>query len=372
MKGKQRVLLFAKGFPPTDGGVESYSWELARALKELTIRPIVITQFVGKVGPQLHRGIPVINLGPGNQALVFIKMLTWAVRMRRTRQFAWLYATTWRVAIPGMIAFPRKPIGITAHGREVVVPSGLLKLLMKVVLGRATQVFAVSRYTRDVMRDRKVISPQTGVVNWNGLSGDAANWHIRSTSSDDNTQLFTICRLVPRKNVRGAIEAIALLRRQNRLGNCRYIIAGRGEDETALRNLVAQHNLEDVIQLVGYRTDEEVTAYFQSADVFLHPQIILKDGADFEGFGLVVAEAMSYGIPVIAGRDGGTADFVQNGQNGILVDGHAIPEIADAIEQLVQSPKRRNQLGSSGRHWVSENLSWSKHAKKILVGLSSA
>jgi phosphatidylinositol alpha-1,6-mannosyltransferase len=93
----------------------------------------------------------------------------------------------------------------------------------------------------------------------------------------------------------------------------------------------------------GEVPDEDLVAHYCLGDVFVMPNRKLPNG-DTEGFGLVFLEANSCGIPVIAGRDGGSRDAVQHGANGMIVDGSSIDEIATAMLALREDVGLREGL----------------------------
>jgi phosphatidylinositol alpha-1,6-mannosyltransferase len=65
---------------------------------------------------------------------------------------------------------------------------------------------------------------------------------------------------------------------------------------------------------------------------------------DTEGFGLVFLEANSCGLPVIAGRDGGSTDAVSHGVNGLVVDGQSVDDTAAAMLALQEDAELRDTL----------------------------
>jgi phosphatidylinositol alpha-1,6-mannosyltransferase len=63
------------------------------------------------------------------------------------------------------------------------------------------------------------------------------------------------------------------------------------------------------------------------------------EGTSVEGFGISYIEAASYGIPSIAGKDGGTADAIQDNKTGILCNGNDHAEIYDALKRIIENKK---------------------------------
>jgi glycosyltransferase involved in cell wall biosynthesis len=77
-----------------------------------------------------------------------------------------------------------------------------------------------------------------------------------------------------------------------------------------------------------------------------------------EGFGVVCAEAMAHGRPVVAGAVGGLLDLVVDGETGFHVPPGDVRALRSALERLLADPDLRRRLGSAGRERVRERFSW--------------
>jgi phosphatidylinositol alpha-1,6-mannosyltransferase len=153
----------------------------------------------------------------------------------------------------------------------------------------------------------------------------------------------SVCRLLEKKGIDHAIGAFAAVHARH--PECRYVIVGTGPYEDALRRCAAATGAEAGIVFAGEVADDDLVAHYCLGDVFVMPNRELANG-DTEGFGLVFLEANSCGIPVIAGRDGGSRDAVQDGVNGLIVDGGSIDDIAAAMLALREDDALREGLRS--------------------------
>jgi glycosyltransferase involved in cell wall biosynthesis len=77
-----------------------------------------------------------------------------------------------------------------------------------------------------------------------------------------------------------------------------------------------------------------------------------------EGFGVVCAEAMAYGRPVVAGAVGGLLDLVADGETGLLVPPRDVPALREALERLLGDRELRRRMGEAGRERVREHFAW--------------
>ena len=175
----------------------------------------------------------------------------------------------------------------------------------------------------------------------------------------ERLQFLFVGRLIPVKCVDVAISAFAqspLLRKQ------RLILAGDGPERGALKEMVAQHRLEDCVEFLGWTEKAEVGRRMQDADVFVFPSV--KDS----GAG-VIAEAMMAGLPSIVVNYGPGKHLVTPA-SGIQVPlGDREDHVAGfkvAMETLAADKPRRDQMGDTANARAVSYLSWEARAKRIV------
>jgi len=160
-----------------------------------------------------------------------------------------------------------------------------------------------------------------------------------------NFVFVSVCRLLEKKGIDQAIRAFA--RVAATFPDSRYLIVGDGPYRATLEALAAEAGLAAATMFVGAVAEDELTEHYALGDVFVMPNRRLANG-DTEGFGLVFLEANACGLPVIAGRDGGSVDAVRDGVNGLLVDGQSVAEIAAAMLALRGDAALRARLRAGG------------------------
>jgi glycosyltransferase involved in cell wall biosynthesis len=103
--------------------------------------------------------------------------------------------------------------------------------------------------------------------------------------------------------------------------------------------------------------------YLDIADLFVLP-------SHSENFGIVVAEAMARGCPVVTTVEVQSAPLVEEAKAGVIVDGES-KELAAAIDRLLNKPGLRSSMASSGKQYSRENLRWDRIGKQIASMYSS-
>jgi glycosyltransferase involved in cell wall biosynthesis len=117
-------------------------------------------------------------------------------------------------------------------------------------------------------------------------------------------------------------------------------IVSDGPERAALEKLSAQLGLSDHVRFLGARTD--VAALLSAADGFVLSSL-------WEGLPMVLLEAASARLPIVATRVGGNVDVVLDGQSGFLVDASEPPALADAMIRLAGlAPVERANMGATG------------------------
>ncbi|MCC7362155.1 MAG: glycosyltransferase family 4 protein [Anaerolineales bacterium] len=148
-------------------------------------------------------------------------------------------------------------------------------------------------------------------------------------------------RLVPEKGAAVLLRAFAQARAD--LPEARLLIAGEGPERRALEALTAQLGLAAAVTFTGYLPPEELERRLAPAWV----QAVPSQWA--EPFGLVAIEAMLRGTAVLAGRAGGLAEIVRDGQTGRLLPPDDEAAWAAALLDVLQAPGRAEQWGAAGR-----------------------
>lgn len=133
------------------------------------------------------------------------------------------------------------------------------------------------------------------------------NQDVKLKQKYPNDFIFlTVSRLVPVKNI--AMQIMALAKLDNK--NTRLVIIGDGREKDNLLKLSKKLHIADRVNMLGWI--DNIAGYYRSADCFLL-------SSDSEGYGMVVAEAVLSGLPIIMTDVGVAGELVEDGVNGLVV-----------------------------------------------------
>ncbi len=185
----------------------------------------------------------------------------------------------------------------------------------------------------------------------------------------DRPVIVCVSRLVPRKGQELLVRALPLVRRE--IPDAALLLVGGGPQRASLEKLVASSGLEGSVVVTGSVPWEELPAHYDAGDVFAMPCRSRYAGLEVEGLGIVFLEAAACGLPVVAGRSGGSPDTVREGETGYLVDGGSVTEVAARLVELLDDPERAAHMGRTGRAWMQRDWGWDDLAtrlRRVLTG----
>lgn len=148
-------------------------------------------------------------------------------------------------------------------------------------------------------------------------------------------------RVVKRKGYDYLVQAMPSLDK-----NIHLMILGDGPELPALKSLASSLGVDERIHFLGYiSSDEEKFRYYSVCDLYVLSSL-------HEGMGIVVQEAMEFGMPLVATNHGGQVDLIKDGVNGILVPPGDPKALAEAIRKVYKSRKLASAFGSRNRELI--------------------
>jgi len=343
------VGLVAPEFLPDIGGVETYSYELAR---ELARRGHEVTVFTRRHPEGEVQGDGFVVRPELRLRRRFDRNL-----LRRHRLDVW-HATN---AAYAWLALETSPVVVSVHGNDFLRPyclvgrrdlqrwgrrwAGVYRRLegmdralgrrrtvawMARGLARARRVICNSLYTERVLLNRLPVCRDRTTTALVGLSPELMEMPP-PLPREGAVRLITVARLSePRKCVDRVIDGLAHLKDRF---DFTYEVVGDGSLRAPLEARAHAAGIGDRVIFTGSLSRPSLIERLAASHLFILTSDVLA--TSHEGFGIVYLEANACGIPVLACRSGGVVDAVEEGVSGIFVDAPEAQQIATAVERFI-------------------------------------
>lgn len=215
---------------------------------------------------------------------------------------------------------------------------------------------AVRRHLHVPAERIRVIPNALDLYEVDGLASAADGARIRASSGIDRNDVILLSagRIEQNKGFHVLVQALAALREHSgptAEARWRWVLVGDGPYRARLERSIADAGLKQQVVLRGRVGDRELHAWYEAADVFVHPTL-------YEGSSLVTLEAMAHRRPVVATTAGGLPDKVKPGASGWLVPPGDPSALAATISGALAAPERFAAMGLEGRRIVEREFSW--------------
>lgn len=349
----KRIGLIAPYMLPDIGGANIYCFELAHGLAQLDYEVHLFSHASALADPAytLH---PVLtrSLADDLDLLDGYEMDAWhslyffyaPIALRKPRVFITghgddFFGFRLRLAAPSRTRarrhliwrLPQAAQGWLEERLEAVEQRFNRRICARAV-AKARQVVAVSSFSRDRFVEcypqgqgkTSVIPPGVNEAFFRNHEGPLGR-----------RRLLTVTRLDPAdriKNVHGVVEALGRLKPEFDFEY--HVVAGdqRGSYRMEIDELIRRHRLEQHVFIHGRLPLAELRMHYAQADLFA--LVSYAEPHNFEGFGIVFLEANAAGTPVLTSRQGGMADYVEEGVNGFYVPDPSAAGIEQALRRF--------------------------------------
>jgi glycosyltransferase involved in cell wall biosynthesis len=225
---------------------------------------------------------------------------------------------------------------IQVHGFEKFF--GLRKIIAKFVIPRADAVRVVSqRLRKQLINDFGVKEEKITVV---PIYTERVTHNVERVTHKDSFVFLTVGRLVSIKNISLQIRALAEIIKQ--FPKVELWIIGDGIEEKKLEVETRGHAS---VKFLGHHKNLE--KFYSQADAFMLT-------SDYEGWGMAVVEAASFGLPIIMTDVGCAGEVIKNGESGIVISAGGQKELEEAMRIIIEDRNLREELGSGARKAVEK------------------
>ena len=372
-----RILLLNYEFPPMGGGAANATANIARELVQLGHRVDVLTSGLpGQSSPETVHGFTVHrvfssrkgihNCGLRGAATFFVSAALKLLTNVRVQSYDIVHCfftlpTGGLMLVPGVAGKVTYVVslrgsdvpGYDPFNRTLQFYHKLLLPVTRHIWRKAKRVVALS----DSLKETALLTnpAQKIEVIGNGVEVDLFKPPATKRVPDNTFRLIAVTRLIERKGVQYVLQALRSLNN----ADVKLLVVGTGSYESHLRQLARELRLEDQVTFYGYCSQEQLPQLYNQSDCFILPSMA-------ESFGIVFAEAMASGLPVIGGKTGGIPDLIKD-ENGILVEPENIEQIKTAIIRMMSDPGKRSAMGKANRERVLAHYSWKRVAERYVA-----
>jgi len=191
-------------------------------------------------------------------------------------------------------------------------------------------------------------------VVYNGVDGAALMQSAGLPTERTRRTILSVGKFEAQKGQSTLVEAFALI--HARFPDVDLLLVGATDSQLpVLQALARQRGIEDRVGFVTDVPHARMGSYFANADLFAFPSLR-------EQFGLVLLEAATFGLPVVASRVGGIPEIIRDGDTGRLVAPDHADELAAALSELLADRPAAAAMGARLRAEVQQRFSWQKTA----------
>lgn len=232
----------------------------------------------------------------------------------------------------------------------------------KNIAQNADVIVTISKYSRAKILEHYGVAEKKIRIVPNGVDigkfqpTDSAAAKKQFSLEQEPTVLF-MGSLVPRKGLSYLIEAAKTVVKQQ--ANVKFLIIGNGPLKAQIQKSVASLGLSGNFVFYGNIAENQLASAYNAADVFVLPSIQ-------EGQGIVLLEAQACSKPVVAFGVGGAKEAVKDGESGYLLELGDTEGLAEKLLKLLDDEALRQNMGTAGRTFITENYTWDLCAKRML------
>lgn len=237
------------------------------------------------------------------------------------------------------------------------LPRSPLDILSRFSGKYSDAVLSLSEFSKENIHDSYGIPRDKIKVTYAGVEESLLRIPIKRKENKKPILLF-VGRIGDNRNQKGLdilLKAMPLVLKKNDI----YLrIVGPGRIES-YSSLARKLGISAKIKFLGQKSNEDLFTEYSTADIFVFP-------SRRESFGLVLAEAMASGLPIVSTVSGAIPEVVMNGDTGVLVPPDDPIKFSEAINELLSSPEKMEEIGMKGRERVRENFTWKRTATTVL------
>lgn len=371
-----KIYFFGADYPPTGGGIATYSYEWIQAVALNFSTTDVRVLIFGNKKPRHENNFKIEIRTVRSINFLYIGMKVFLAFLIHYKYDVFhslnLFPVGFWVAFWGKVF--RKKTFVTFYGTDANDAKASKKTLLvkSWTLHNVTHAITISNFTKDQTEKKyklkigriKVIYPVVPkyLINRGKNKNDDQIEKIKKSYdiNDEQFVILSISRLVRRKGIEYLIQAV----RDMNDKNVRLLIIGEGPEKEKLQSIVSLYGMRNRAFFLGNVKD--ISSFYAIANVSALVSYSIPEEGDFEGLGLVLLEAQSYGLPVIGSDSGGIPEAFEHEKTGLLVPPQNIEKIKEALVLLKVDKDFRFLLSKNTTEFLDKRFGFDNTIKRYI------
>lgn len=219
---------------------------------------------------------------------------------------------------------------------------GLIKRFCLKGYKKSNAIVSVSNFAKKILKEKLNVVSEITVIPTPVHNSKFSNINIEEKKTSEVFRILSVGRLIKRKGFDHLLKTLKII--LDRDYKVKLTIIGSGPEKDSLIKFISQNSLDQFVDIFSDASDEFLVSQYKANDLFVLANLMLENG-DCEGAPNVLIEAAAYGMPSIAGEEGGTSDVVDHNNTGILLDPRDNNNFANKIIELIQDKEKLQLLG---------------------------
>ncbi len=371
-----KVVCFTPLPPYVIGGIEDYSFNVNRYLKEKVVLSIITSKINGNLelrGDSCSEGWNITEIPsfyvlrrPIPQPWHLFKIIS-EIKKADVVQIHMPFPVMELFASIAARAF-RKPVIVTYH-MDAVPDIGINNPLGRAFSRMLSYLYMITSVYPSLLLSKKIVTNSRAYISYSKVlpkfkdkvvaihqgvdenklkcdDAEVASYREKLLEDGFSKIVGFVGRLVPYKGLEYLIEAARIIRDEYGYRDIIFAIGGKGPEKDKLQKMGDNYSLNNV-KFLGFIPDEEFPLFLKACDVIVSPSV-----SPLESTPITLLEALYCGTPVIGTKVGGTEECVPNdGKRGLIIRERDSKALAEAIVKMLDNKKSSNFKTLYNRTW---------------------
>ncbi len=366
-----KAVIVAPYFYPQVGGVEVYTLNMARQLREMGWEVAIVTTGNRSISvPDSVEGMPVYRLRTLAKVSNTPVGAGWRRQLRRIFEAEQPDVINAHTPVPYLAdmaqrASGRVPFVLTYHNdlakdstlASIIARLAHLTLIQRTLRG-STRIIATSAYyvrespyLRDHQAKIRLVPPGVDIARFSPTAGIDAE--LLRRFADQRVILFvgSMSKTHRHKGLHILIDAFSKVNADH--PDTRLVVIGSGDGMPMYESRAADAGVPDKVVFTGYVDDDELAQYYRLATVFAMPSTNRS-----EGFGMTYIEASAVGTPVVGCGVGGIPYAIKQDETGLLAEPNSVESLRGALLRILEDDELARRLGAAGSERAAREFAW--------------